>query len=93
MRMQYSAVLLLLSPVVEARTVSFLPFIISLPPQSRREKYYSCHLHSVNDLRPAQVSFEVADALTAEFTAASYDVVYSRDTFLHVKNKAALFKR
>ena len=31
--------------------------------------------------------------MTAEFKASSYDVVYSRDTILHVKNKAALFKR
>lgn len=43
--------------------------------------------------RGAQVSFEVADALTAEIATSSYDVVYSRDTILHVKNKLALFKR
>ena len=60
-------------------------FVWSLPSPHAKD--------SADGMGAEQVSFEVADALTAEFSAASYDVVYSRDTVLHVKNKAALFKR
>jgi phosphoethanolamine N-methyltransferase len=40
-----------------------------------------------------QVSFEIADCTTAEFQPESYDVIYSRDTLLHIYEKPALFKR
>jgi Methyltransferase domain len=40
-----------------------------------------------------QVSFEIADCTTAEFQPESYDVIYSRDTLLHIHEKPALFKR
>ncbi len=40
-----------------------------------------------------QVSFEIADITTCEMAKESYDVVYSRDTILHIHNKPALFKR
>uniref|UniRef100_A0A4W5MBL4 phosphoethanolamine N-methyltransferase n=1 Tax=Hucho hucho TaxID=62062 RepID=A0A4W5MBL4_9TELE len=39
------------------------------------------------------VHFEVADATKREFPEASFDVVYSRDTILHIDDKLALFKR
>lgn len=41
----------------------------------------------------AQVSFEIADITTCEMAKLSYDVVYSRDTILHIHNKPALFER
>lgn len=40
-----------------------------------------------------QVSFEIADITTCEMAKESYDVVYSRDTILHIHDKPALFKR
>ena len=40
-----------------------------------------------------QVTFEIADITSCELTAESYDVVYSRDTILHIHDKPALFKR
>lgn len=42
---------------------------------------------------PLQVSFEIADCTTAEFKPELYDVVYSRDTLLHIQDKPELFKR
>nr|XP_029511209.1 phosphoethanolamine N-methyltransferase 3-like [Oncorhynchus nerka] len=39
------------------------------------------------------VHFEVADATKREFPEASFDVVYSRDTILHIDDKLALLKR
>jgi hypothetical protein len=41
----------------------------------------------------AQVSFEIADITSCDLAEESYDVVYSRDTILHIHNKPALFKR
>lgn len=40
-----------------------------------------------------QVQFEVADATKRMFPDCSFDVIYSRDTILHIDNKPALFKR
>ena len=40
-----------------------------------------------------QVSFEIADIMTCELRPNSFDVIYSRDTILHIKDKAALFHR
>ena len=40
-----------------------------------------------------RVAFEVADVMTADLEAGSFDVVYSRDTALHIPDKAALFAR
>ena len=40
-----------------------------------------------------QVTFEIADITSCELTPESYDVVYSRDTILHIHDKPALFKR
>ncbi|XP_011608844.2 phosphoethanolamine N-methyltransferase 3-like isoform X1 [Takifugu rubripes] len=39
------------------------------------------------------VQFEVADATKRMFPDCSFDVIYSRDTILHIDNKPALFKR
>jgi len=38
------------------------------------------------------INFEVADATKREFEAESYDLVYSRDTILHIEDKLNLFK-
>lgn len=40
-----------------------------------------------------QVTFEIADITSCELAPESYDVVYSRDTILHIHDKPALFKR
>ncbi|KAK2150790.1 hypothetical protein NP493_2730g00001 [Ridgeia piscesae] len=37
--------------------------------------------------------FEVSDATKRELSASSYDVVYSRDTILHIEDKKVLFIR
>mmetsp|Transcript_16650 Transcript_16650/g.46510 ORF Transcript_16650/g.46510 Transcript_16650/m.46510 type:complete len:393 (+) Transcript_16650:797-1975(+) len=42
-----------------------------------------------NDL----VTFEISDCTTRDFDEESFDVVYSRDTILHIQDKPALFKR
>ncbi|KAM7417573.1 hypothetical protein PAMA_017285 [Pampus argenteus] len=39
------------------------------------------------------VQFEVADATKRMFPDGSFDVIYSRDTILHIDDKLALFKR
>ncbi|KAG7387980.1 hypothetical protein PHYBOEH_008039 [Phytophthora boehmeriae] len=39
------------------------------------------------------VEFEICDATTKEFPDASFDVVYSRDTILHIADKRALFAK
>lgn len=43
--------------------------------------------------RVMKVSFEVSDASKRDFLEASFDVVISRDTILHISDKAGLFKR
>lgn len=43
--------------------------------------------HNVN------VSFEVADITTREYPRHAFDVVYSRDTILHIDDKPALLSR
>ena len=37
------------------------------------------------------VEFEICDATTRQFPPESFDVIYSRDTILHIENKSALF--
>ena len=41
----------------------------------------------------ASVSFEIADCTLANYPPQSFDVIYSRDTILHIQDKPALFKR
>eukprot|EP00743_Colponemidia_sp_Colp-15_P008101 GILK01008782.1.p1 GENE.GILK01008782.1~~GILK01008782.1.p1 ORF type:complete len:505 (+),score=91.76 GILK01008782.1:157-1671(+) len=40
-----------------------------------------------------KVRFEVADCTTVEFEDESFDVIYTRDTLLHVADKLSLFKK
>ena len=40
-----------------------------------------------------QVQFEIADVTKRNYPAESFDVVYSRDTILHIKDKPALFAK
>ncbi|XP_005096334.1 phosphoethanolamine N-methyltransferase 3 isoform X2 [Aplysia californica] len=42
---------------------------------------------------PDQVVFEIADATKRDYPAQSFDVIYSRDTILHIPDKLALFKK
>ena len=46
----------------------------------------------MNDLL-LKVTFEVADATRRDYQNSSFDVVYSRDTILHIPDKLDLFKR
>lgn len=39
-----------------------------------------------------QVQFEVSDATKRSFPDSSFDVVYSRDTILHISDKLRLFR-
>ena len=39
-----------------------------------------------------RVQFYVEDAMTMEYPDNFYDVVYSRDTILHITDKPALFR-
>ncbi|KAM7279531.1 hypothetical protein ACFE04_006665 [Oxalis oulophora] len=38
------------------------------------------------------VEFEVADCTTKEYPEGSFDVIYSRDTILHIQDKPSLFR-
>ncbi|CAE1299388.1 E2.1.1.103 [Acanthosepion pharaonis] len=40
-----------------------------------------------------KVHFEIADATKRHFEPCSFDVIYSRDTIIHIKDKLALFKK
>lgn len=42
---------------------------------------------------PDQVSFEIADATKRDYAPQSFDVIYSRDTILHIEDKLSLFKQ
>lgn len=50
-------------------------------------------LERANVLLDTKVSFEIADVTLIDIPAESFDVIYSRDTLLHVGDKPALFKR
>ena len=39
------------------------------------------------------LTFEFANALVKDFEPESFDVVYSRDCIIHIREKAALFER
>uniref|UniRef100_A0A672IYR3 phosphoethanolamine N-methyltransferase n=1 Tax=Salarias fasciatus TaxID=181472 RepID=A0A672IYR3_SALFA len=47
---------------------------------------------AINEKLPS-VQFEVSDATKRTFPEGSFDVIYSRDTILHINDKLALFKR
>lgn len=40
-----------------------------------------------------KVSFEIADCTTVNYPHNEYDLIYSRDTILHIKDKEGLYKR
>nr|CAB3460814.1 unnamed protein product [Digitaria exilis] len=42
--------------------------------------------------RNCSVEFEVADCTTKDYPENSFDVIYSRDTILHIQDKPALFR-
>jgi len=39
-----------------------------------------------------EVQFEIADATKREYKPNTFDVIYSRDTILHIADKLSLFK-
>jgi len=43
--------------------------------------------------RKCAIEFEVGDCTKINYPAASFDVVYSRDTILHIQDKPELFRR
>lgn len=45
------------------------------------------------DALTLDVEFEICDATTKEYPEGSFDVVYSRDTILHIADKHALFAK
>jgi len=40
-----------------------------------------------------QVQFEVADATKCKYAPETFDVIYSRDTILHIADKQDLFTK
>lgn len=40
----------------------------------------------------SQVTFELGDVTKIEIEESTYDVIYSRDTILHIPDKEELFK-
>ncbi|KAI5069232.1 hypothetical protein GOP47_0015533 [Adiantum capillus-veneris] len=43
--------------------------------------------------RKCAVQFEIADCTKKEYSPESFDVIYSRDTLLHIQDKALLFRK
>jgi len=43
--------------------------------------------------RGSHITFEVADVTSVVYPPESFDVIYSRDTLLHITDKASLFKK
>ena len=50
-------------------------------------------LDRAKERQDLKVAFAVEDATTVEYEPESFDVVYSRDTILHIEDKAALFDK
>jgi len=48
-------------------------------------------LERANEIGDHRVQFEIADATKREYAPESYDVIYSRDTILHIEDKRSLF--
>ncbi|CAH1779771.1 unnamed protein product [Owenia fusiformis] len=46
-----------------------------------------------NEREDRRVQFELCDATQREFSDGAFDVVYSRDTILHIEDKLGLFKK
>ena len=45
------------------------------------------------DEQQLPVTFSLIDVMAADYPPASFDVIYSRDTLLHIANKAELFQK
>ena len=45
------------------------------------------------DYKDLKVRFEIGDCTKHEFPAEYFDVIYSRDTLLHIQDKKSLFNR
>lgn len=50
-------------------------------------------LERASEAKKSKVSFEIADIMTCDLRPNFYDVIYSRDTILHIEDKLTLFKR
>jgi len=50
-------------------------------------------LERASQAKRSKVSFEIADIMTCDLRPAAYDVIYSRDTILHIEDKLTLFRR
>jgi phosphoethanolamine N-methyltransferase len=50
-------------------------------------------LEKENIPKDVTINFEICDATKKEFEKETFDVIYSRDTILHIYDKVALFKR
>lgn len=50
-------------------------------------------LEAYESSKKSQVQFEVSDATKRDFPPERFDAVYSRETFLHIKDKKALFEK
>jgi len=49
-------------------------------------------LERANEINDSRVQFEISDATKRIYKPSSFDVVYSRDTILHIPDKLSLFK-
>ncbi|EEC16448.1 phosphoethanolamine N-methyltransferase, putative, partial [Ixodes scapularis] len=61
--------------------------------QSDAEEYFLFVEKVVNVRAYIKIHFEVLDATRATFEEGSFDVIYSRDTLLHIADKHTLFSR
>jgi len=52
----------------------------------------SIGMERLDEIKDHRVLFEVGDATKRKFPPGSFDVVYSRDTILHIPDKKALFQ-
>jgi phosphoethanolamine N-methyltransferase len=68
---------------VEVLGIDLSANMISLAQEKTLEYDHLCH----------KVQFEICDVTTREFSPETFDVVYTRDTLLHIADKPALFKK
>ena len=61
--------------------------------QSPSSKMVVTQTFGASSMIHLQVSFEIADIMTCDLRPHFYDVIYSRDTILHIEDKLTLFKR
>ncbi|XP_064611284.1 uncharacterized protein LOC135475355 [Liolophura sinensis] len=53
----------------------------------------SLGLERAREVGSKKVQFEVADATKRDYAPEEFDVIYSRDTILHIEDKLSLFKK